>query len=290
MTKFERRVAIIGTGLAAITAALFYVQLNEMSKQTQILASQSEGANAGALMDEMNTRRQLDISKEQAKASGQQAKAAIRTVQAMQDEMELSERPWIPVSDAIVGSPITIDITGKTRTSVHLHIANLGKTPAVSVYLKGPLQLTNRVPYPILKELCNSDSRGNNTFGPSGMNLFPGEAAPEQNWFYGAEGQAMRFRSTKIVPSGVTVDIKQPYYSLPLHLVGCVIYRASFAPGKRYYTGFIYNLWTAVGAVQFGGVPNSPATTVVQDGVTNYEISPSDAKLYLETAGGAILK
>jgi hypothetical protein len=104
MSTFERGVAIVGIGLGIVTAAFFYWQLVEMGSQTQILASQSEGANAGALMEEMNTRKQLDIVQQQAAAATKQAKAAGQSVAAIQRQaataamaFEASERPYIGV-------------------------------------------------------------------------------------------------------------------------------------------------------------------------------------------------
>jgi hypothetical protein len=104
MSPFERRVALVGIILGAITAFFFWVQLKEMTYQTQVLASQSEGANAGALMEEMNTRKQLAILQQQAAAATKQAKAAEQNVAAIQRQaataamaFEASERPYIGV-------------------------------------------------------------------------------------------------------------------------------------------------------------------------------------------------
>ncbi len=75
-------IAIFGF-FAALAAAVFVgTQVYEMTRQTVIMASQSEGANAGALMDEMNTRKQLGVMQEQAHADGIQAKAAQESVGA----------------------------------------------------------------------------------------------------------------------------------------------------------------------------------------------------------------
>lgn len=116
MTKFERRLAIIGTGVAVITAALFYVQLNEMNKQTQILASQSEGANAGGLMDQMNTRKQLAIAQQQATAANQQV-AEIRR------QTRLSERAWLSVNSIRL---VTLEVNQPAY--VEADLLNTGKT------------------------------------------------------------------------------------------------------------------------------------------------------------------
>jgi len=116
-------IAIFGF-LAAFAAAVFVgTQVFEMTRQTIIMASQSESAAAGAAIGELNTRRQLDIAQ-------QQAKAAQDSVKAIQRQMRQDQRPWIKItlgesdaSDKVtwltqVGGPLNIPIrfinTGKT--------------------------------------------------------------------------------------------------------------------------------------------------------------------------------
>lgn len=122
MTDFERKIAIIGVGLATITAALFWVQLYEMTKQTQILASQSEGANAGALMDEMNTRKQLDIAQVQAKA----AQDSVRT---MRQQMLLGQRPWVSITKAAPHQTFVFQVGQSIRWDIAY--VNSGRSPAI---------------------------------------------------------------------------------------------------------------------------------------------------------------
>jgi hypothetical protein len=130
VSTFERRLAIIGVGIATITAALFYVQLNEMTKQTQILASQSEGANAGALMDEMNTRKQLAIAQDQAKAAQDQAQAAQDQVATLRRNFLKEQQPyvWFTNETAIID---WTEWKGGTASWTY-HVTNYGKSPAVN--------------------------------------------------------------------------------------------------------------------------------------------------------------
>src|ERR1700693_4923092 len=91
MSKFERamlRLTAFGIVLAIATGAIFYAQLKWMAAQTQIMASQFEGAHAGGLMDEHNTRRQLGIAQEQ-------AKAAQESVTAIRAQMRQDQRPLL---------------------------------------------------------------------------------------------------------------------------------------------------------------------------------------------------
>lgn len=114
-------IAIFGFG-AALAAAIFVgVQVFEMTKQTQILASQSEGANAGALMDEMNTRRQLGIAQEQA----DNARQSVGAIRGQTFEME---RPWVAVNIQVVG-PLSFQKNG-VQLPLTIEIKNIGHSPA----------------------------------------------------------------------------------------------------------------------------------------------------------------
>ena len=114
---------LVGIGIAAITAVLFYVQLSEMTKQTQILASQSEGANAGALVDEMNTRRQLDIAQKQ-------AQAAQDSVDATTKAMQISQRAWVGIVGAKSSDKVAVGVMFRASSTIE----NFGHSPAHRVW------------------------------------------------------------------------------------------------------------------------------------------------------------
>jgi len=121
------RIAIFGF-LAALAAAVFVgVQVYEMTKQTQIFASQSEGANAGALMDEMNTRKQLAIAQTQANAAQIQAKAAQDSVKAIQRQIRLDHRASIVVK---VSGPEPRTFNLGAPIVIPLDVSNIGKSTA----------------------------------------------------------------------------------------------------------------------------------------------------------------
>jgi hypothetical protein len=153
MSPFERRIAIIGIILGTVTAFFFWVQLKEMTYQTQVLASQSEGANAGALMDEMNTRKQLSIASTQAIAAQTQATAAQDSVKAIQGQATIARqlaqedrRPWVGTRDFECGKCATIPketnpYDGRTPVTVEeitwgdmsIFLENSGRTPAIDM-------------------------------------------------------------------------------------------------------------------------------------------------------------
>jgi hypothetical protein len=113
-------VAFLGLWFALAAAVFVGVQDFEMTKQTQILASQSEGANAGALMDEMNTRRQLDIAQKQMEALQNQ-------VATMHHNFAVEQQPFIWFTD----EPATISWdSNKKAVGWTSHITNFGKSPA----------------------------------------------------------------------------------------------------------------------------------------------------------------
>jgi hypothetical protein len=122
MNNFERKIAIIGIGLATITAVLFYVQLKEMTSQTQILSSQVQSAVASATQGARDTREQLTIAR-------QQAKAAQDGVTAIQRQMRLDQRPWLRLR--ATGDAGNVDIGREITSAVTLQ--NTGKTAALSV-------------------------------------------------------------------------------------------------------------------------------------------------------------
>ncbi len=113
-------IAILAFAAAAIAAAFVGVQVKEMSYQTQIMASQSEGANAGALMDEMNTRKQLAIAQQQARAAQDQ-------VRTLQQNFIKEERPYVWFTNQ--PQNVNFDPVNKCASWTE-HITNYGKSTA----------------------------------------------------------------------------------------------------------------------------------------------------------------
>jgi hypothetical protein len=141
ISRFTYRVAIFAF-LAAAAAAIFIgIQMKIMSDQTQILASQSESASAGGLMDGMNTRRQLDIGERQADALQDQvtatAQATQESVSAIRRQMRQDQRAWMEVSFTKPAHPTEIGIG--VPLAYPLRIRDTGKTAAIHV--KAYLQL-----------------------------------------------------------------------------------------------------------------------------------------------------
>jgi hypothetical protein len=128
--------------LAALAAAVFVgVQVYEMTKQTQIFASQTEGANAGALVDEMNTRKQLFIAEAQAKAAESASENSAVAVKESIKFSKLDERPWFGISDFKVVQYDRDD--PKQPFRLQIEFRNSGKTPARRIHVFGMFGIHN---------------------------------------------------------------------------------------------------------------------------------------------------
>jgi hypothetical protein len=118
--------------VAALAAAIFVgSQVSMMSYQTQIMASQSEGANAGALMDQMNTRKQLAIAQEQAKAAQDSANALKNQVQMTRRNFVIDERP------IVIAATIQPYVGVGMQIMADIYFGNYGKSPALKARGRG---------------------------------------------------------------------------------------------------------------------------------------------------------
>jgi hypothetical protein len=163
-------IAILGF-LAALAAAVFVgVQVFEMTKQTQIFASQTESAAAGSLMDGMNTRKQLAIAQ-------QQAAAAQESAQAIEGQTFQSERPWVAVSitpasdfqyDEIRGGFITLKFT----------LTNVGHSLAKYTSVWTDLAMNEKWPE-YMKRICAIPKAKVNAKSDYGYLLFPGQSVSD---------------------------------------------------------------------------------------------------------------
>jgi hypothetical protein len=123
--------ARIGFWVAFGAAVIIGIQVYEITKQTQILASQTESAVAAGLMDEMNTRKELDIAQKQ-------AQAAQESVKAIQGQMRIDQRPWLYIPSG--SEKIEPYVLGK-EIADELYIVNSGKTLARNVITKFRLHM-----------------------------------------------------------------------------------------------------------------------------------------------------
>lgn len=157
IAKKTYRLTKFGFWIALGAAVFVGVQVREMTNQSEILASQSEGANAGALMDEMNTRRQLAIAQ-------QQAKAAQDGVDAIRKQMRQDQRAWIKIT-----SNDPMGTGGGYPVVTPVHIINTGKTPALNYVLESLIKIL-----PIKQEPVFDYSQGDHGRNNGGI-LYPAD-------------------------------------------------------------------------------------------------------------------
>ena len=229
VTNFERKVAIIGIGLAVITATLFYVQLRVMTSQTQILASQSEGANAGALMDEMNTRTQLGIVQEQVGAAQKQANAAVREASVMQKQFEAADRPWIAV-DVSINSPLTYDKNG-AHIGFDISPKNIGRSTAQNIAVQVGLKTSTMGDdlSKIVKRICNGIAAQHGRW-PLRYVLFPGDRFIQPTILGESSDEIDSYFRGQLPLEAGPVDL------IPITLVGCIDYTYESSP-RHHQTG-----------------------------------------------------
>jgi hypothetical protein len=209
-----------------------------MTSQTQILASQSEGANAGALMDEMNTRKQLAIAQEQAAAAQLAAQTAIRQsvinaneVAIMRKQFENADRPWIDV-DVSISSPLIYD-SGEVRVEFTFVPKNIGRSPAQNISIDPRLKpiLMGDDLREIQRHLCEN-SAANDKNATLKYTLFPGDRYIQRMEIgMSIEDVNSRFSRTEFERSLGPLD------PIPIGLVGCVDYTYESSP-RHHQTGF----------------------------------------------------
>jgi len=126
-------IAIFGFLAAAAAAVFIGVQVRIMSYQTQVMGSQSESAAAGAAIGELNTRKQLAVGQ-------QQAKAAQESVDLVRRQFALAQRPWVGSGEVKFRQPPTFyvyptnPIPGtQLNLWLDIPIKNVGLSPAIHV-------------------------------------------------------------------------------------------------------------------------------------------------------------
>ena len=119
-SKFTYRVAVFAFIAAAAAAVFMGVQVKIMSEQTRILAAQMESGAGDAAIQEMHTRRQLDIAQKQADALQGQ-------LFTMRGNFRKEEAPFLWITN----QGMVLDWNADTNQgSWTLFFSNYGKSPA----------------------------------------------------------------------------------------------------------------------------------------------------------------
>ncbi len=222
------RLAFWGVVIAALTGFFFYAQLQYMSDQTQILASQSKSAAAGAAMDELNTRKQLILAQDQ--------------FQIAKESFDVQFRPWLTVEDI---KPIKA-WQSDTWISLDVTLRNYGLTPANKVAFAFELRgepVTGRIAL-MFKSVCEkSDAKfAQSKFLGNATSVFPG--------------------SVQVSPFSQTIaQFYPPGSHQDADLVGCVTYMGSGTNSKPYRTRLIFQTIWGKGQSPMKGIPISATTS-----------------------------
>jgi hypothetical protein len=159
-------------------------------------------------------------------------------LKAMQNQFELTDRPWIKVEPQ-VASPITFTGEGSLNVSATFVLDNVGHSVATDVTVqanvfapkRGKEELTE--PLERQKKLCEKVEPN-----PLTITLFPGDVKqPSGSWQISRQDI-----EANIMPSQPGEILHPPGRRiLPVFLYGCVDYRFSTLP-KHHQTGFIYSI------------------------------------------------
>jgi hypothetical protein len=172
------------------------------------------------------------------------ADAAHEALKISRDQMRISVRPWVGITDEPGGlktTPITFDEHGNASMQHSITVRNFSENAAQNVMAVAFLMVTEDLEAIKTKQ---KETRGDNYVGKSDMGflLFPGLARL-------AVVSASRFDRAQMVSRSYTGKFEA-------FLVGCIGYRDQF--GCLYHTNFIYWLADPSGRpAEFDAVPNT---------------------------------
>lgn len=125
-------VAIVGLIVAIAAFVIYYMQWQELSNQTSLLAEQANRSVIENVGNSSSFRQQL-------KTMQDQVNAARQSTEAINKQMRLDERPWFGISDFEV-LQYNID-DANTPFKFQIFFKNTGKTPARNVDIAGVFQV-----------------------------------------------------------------------------------------------------------------------------------------------------
>ncbi|HMD77670.1 MAG TPA: hypothetical protein VKG86_09875 [Terracidiphilus sp.] len=159
---------------------------------------------------------------------------------AIQQQTEVSERPWIAVYGAAMVGPITISSAGEVSTVIHLAARNIGKTPARETNIS--LDFANSVvEIKSLQELCKRKWYVSPRWGGHGGILFPDEELDKDfNHAMNGVTKLTTVESNDNRGSSPAITRREEFL-FPQSIIGCIQYK-SISSETPYFTGFVYRL------------------------------------------------
>lgn len=211
--------------------------------------------------------RSLDRS---VRAATRQASAAAVEAQTAQRQLELSERPWLSVTAAVVG-PLVFDSHG-AHIAVAFWLRNWGRSPATHMSLWGELTIPKVLdplePIKVQYGMCEGMRRASvrNPHGKRlGISVFPTNTIKLKEIFEATPTQVATGHQLKDFPG------KTSRYIWP-QVVGCVMYHFG---AETYWTGFRYEIFN-----KNPGKPDLPGGIIPQGSV------PTSDLVFAESDGG----
>jgi hypothetical protein len=163
------------------------------------------------------------------------------------NELELSQRPWVSITDIAIISPLVFDING-AHTTITYAFSNTGHSPALDgVALFDFMVPYGDIPNPVSKrnDLCKFTGIASGRIhargiGQSSETWFPGQPEPmsfQISWSINDIKKAMIDIPKSIFPESTN---SLPDRFMPTMIV-CIAYRPSFTDAQ-YHTGYILQL------------------------------------------------
>jgi hypothetical protein len=179
----------------------------------------------------------LTLLQDQAKATRDQANAALKSALAIQKQTDISERPWLSVEATPVNGLMFVNGSDQTVVKLKVSIKNVGKSIAKGIQTDAKL-LPTSAGMPIAldaaknqRELCDQPAAP----GVGRFDLFAADHPVERELDISVVSSAVAAQASTY-PEG-----DKPRRFVGFYVVGCVIYHSSFGV-KSHQTSFAYHL------------------------------------------------
>ena len=214
--------------------AKMQLQVDQVRQSNNLAEDAIRQASTESAENARRVNQQLGILQNQVEASRAQAQAAFRSADAIAQQTEISERPWLTV-EAEPGSDLFYVNGKQAGMTFRFTIRNLGRSIAKNVHFKIKFASTRPIGIPIAvesartqQETCDSPTAQDLAF-----DVFP------------TGNPIIREISTSVSPSDIEANKASTSENsdfIGFYVVGCITYSASFATQNIHKTFFAYHL------------------------------------------------
>jgi hypothetical protein len=183
-----------------------------------------------ALASALFTGLQWTAANRSAKASEDSAKSSADSAKAAIQQFEVSERPWVFITNSQLVSPLVFDESG-AHVTLRFYLKNSGHSPALNVQVRPELFVwTNgNSPTAEREKVCNPQGPPPET---PGTVLFPDTVTPQDITVMVSREDMEKSAKQK---EGIILTVP----------IVCIAYRPAFKDA-RYSTAIVYSLWPAI--------------------------------------------